>query len=292
MDAKTIGKAIGSTATDINLALLRELLEKGFPEKEPAQYTGRRESGSPYRLVGREMRTVTEGVTEIDWNSRRIAAALETDGGPVVFEGGRLLGQYSDDVQSGPSPVWHVSLERANDAIRQAYDSLSPSEALSAIARIREELDRCSELAAARSRLLLGKLDPPGLCETPDWFVSQKAELVKSAEEDGDILPAPWVLDSAELLIRAVLVEVERPEACVAELGVGPLGRLIVDWRVGQGRLRWMVDATEVSWPAVRVFQLRRSGPGSLETLAETRIMYNAFDVVKETREHMRANRD
>lgn len=245
-------------------------------------------AGKPeYKPPKRIMRDVTGGVAGINWDSWRIDAALETNDGPVAFEGWKILGRGSDDVQSGPSPDWHVSIERASDAIRQAYDSFPPSEALSAIAGIREELDRCSELAAAQSRLLLGKLDPPDLCETPDWFVSQKAELAESAEEDDDTPPAPWVLDSAELLIRAVLAEAERPEACVAELAVGPLGRLIVDWRVAQGRLRWMVDATEASWPAVKVFQLRRSGSDPVATSAQTRIMYNAFDVVKETREHV-----
>ncbi len=194
---------------------------------------------------------------------------------------------HDNDIQSGrPTLGWHI--EQVNDGIRQAYDSLPPSEALNAIARIREKLDRCNDLAAARSRLLLEKLDPPDLCETPDWFVSQKTELLDSAaDEEDDVPPAPWVLDSAELLIRAVLAKAERPEAYSAELGVGPLGRLIVDWRVAQGRLRWMVDATEASWPAVKVFQLRRFGPSSLDTLAETKIMYSAFDVVKETYEHL-----
>jgi hypothetical protein len=234
-----------------------------------------------------EMFDVHEGVVEIWRREGRIDGALQTTGGAVAFEGGRILPEPSPDTQSGARPDWRRFAEIATQGIRTAYDTMPLPEALKEIAAIWEELDRCAELAASRSRLLLGKLDPPPLCETPSWFESQKAEVLEGAEEDGEAGARPEAFDSAELLVRAGLATLDQHEQIEAELEAGPLGRVIIDWGAPYGRLRWMVDVAELSWPAVKVFQLRCSHPASFDVAPDTRILYNAFDVVQEFREHV-----
>ena len=43
------------------------------------------------------------------------------------------------------------------------------------------------------------------------------------------------------------------------------LGRVVVDWDVNWGRLQWLVEATDLPWPAVKVHALRRRGRGKGE---------------------------
>jgi len=234
-----------------------------------------------------EMCDVHEGVAEIWHPDGRIEGALQTSIGPVAFVEGRIVPQPSPDTQSGGQPDWRRFGEIATQGIRRAYDTMPVPEALKEIGAIWEELDRCAELAASRSRLLLGKLDPPALCDTPTWFESQKAGVLEDAEEDGETGPRPEAFDSAGLLVRAGLATLEQPEDIGAELEAGPLGRVIIDWGVPYGRLRWMVDVADLSWPAVKVFQLRCSHPTSFDVAPDTRILYNAFDVVQEFREHV-----
>lgn len=234
-----------------------------------------------------EMCDVHEGVAQIWAREGRIDGALQTSRGPLGFEGGRIVPKPSPDAQSGAQPDWRRFGEIATQGIRRAYDTMPLPEALQEIAAIWEELDRCAELAASRSRLLLGKLDPPALYETPTWFQSQKAEVLEGAEEDGEAGPRAEAFDSAELLVRAGLATLEQREEIEAELQAGPLGRVIIDWGAPYGRLRWMVDVAELSWPAVKVFQLRCSHPASFDVAPDTRILYNAFDVVQEFREHV-----
>ena len=254
--------------------------------KQAEKLAAERFAGEKYKDEG-EMRSVTGGVVEVYKESGRIDGALDTEEGPLSFEEGKSVGQSSDDIQSGALPGWRASLECASDAIRSAYDSLKPSDALREIAGIWEELDRCTELAAARSRLLLGRLDPPNLEDTPDWFVSEREKLVQSANDEGDVPPPPWALDTAGLLVRAALASLEDPADASALLEEGPLGRVVVEWAMPQGRLQWMVEGSELSWPAIKVYQVRREGAVSLDTPADTRVLYNAFDAVKEFHEAM-----
>jgi hypothetical protein len=155
---------------------------------------------------------------------------------------------------------------------------LEPREATRVISTIWEQLDRTGELAAARSRLLIGKLERPTLAPLPKWFQDQRAKLF---EADEDELPAsPLAISSAELLVRAAVAAPSEGAALEAEIDRGPRGRVTIDWNVPRGRLQWMVEAIEIPWPSVKVYQVSQRPSSTQPSAFESRILYNAFDVI------------
>ena len=219
------------------------------------------------------MVTIKGGVAEL-WPSGLVDAALDTDQGPISLEGGRVI---SEDLQSGPITEWKSSLELTNSAIREAFDRFSPSVGLEVISDIWGELDRSAELAEARSNILLGKVEPLQLAETPEWFLQQKDVLLKEHADEYQV--SPWALESTELLIRACVANVGAMNELTAEVTAGPLGRIWVDWHIPQGRYQWLVDATDLPWPCVKVYLLRQDKTNSK---AETKVLHNAYQVTEE----------
>ncbi len=171
------------------------------------------------------------------------------------------------------------------DSIRAAFDDLKPADALRHIAVIWEGLDSVTDLAQARTRLLLNKVAPPKLADVPEWLTLQLKELKRTPPEADETPPLPAVLNTAEKLVRACLA-VPEAKNLHATLSPGPLGRVIVDWEVNWGRLQWFVEATELAWPGVKVHVLRRCGSGHTAQ-RETRMFHNAFDVVAHLRDSL-----
>jgi len=155
---------------------------------------------------------------------------------------------------------------------------LAPREGIRLISTIWEQLDRTSELAAARSRLLIGKLVKPQLAPLPDWFEDQRGKL--SVAGEGEVTANPCAVAVAELFVRAALAAVPGNAALTAELETGPMGRVIVDWCSPKGRLQWMVEAIDIPWPSVKVYQVSRRPDQNHPKALETRIFYNAFDAI------------
>ena len=182
------------------------------------------------------------------------------------------------DVQSGATPRWQITFREADQAIRNAYDALVPREAMRVISAIWEQLDRTSELAAARNRLLVGKLGKPRLAPLPKWFEDQKAKLL--AAEEGEVAANPFAVVSAEFLVRAALAAIPQGDELEAELETGPMGRVVIDWFVPKGRLQWMVDAIDIQWPSVKVYQVSHQAKPESPMTVDSRIFYNAFDLV------------
>jgi hypothetical protein len=221
------------------------------------------------------------GIMEVQrWGDEEgFEAAVHTEEGPKSLKGTVVRRWSSNDIQSGAIPRWQVSFREADQAIRNAYDTLTPKEAIQVISTIWEQLDRTSELAAARSRLLAGKLCKPKMVPLPKWFEDQRAKL--HATDEGDIAANPLAVTSAELLVRAALAGI--PDSCgvEAELETGPMGRVIIDWRVPEKRLQWMVEPLDIPWPSVKVYQVSHEPYATSIDALETRVYYNAFDAVE-----------
>ena len=185
----------------------------------------------------------------------------------------------SRDEQSGSAVLRQPEIAAAEQAIRSAYDRLQPDDALRTISEIWEQLDRTSELAAARSRILMGKMEKPRLAELPGWFQDQKPRLFD--EEESVLVANPVAVETAELLVRALLAAIDEAGDLQAEVETGPLGRVIVDWHLPGSRLQWMVEAVDLPWPCVKVYQLSHRTAGNTEAAAQTRIFHSAFGVVE-----------
>jgi hypothetical protein len=221
-----------------------------------------------------------EGVMEVQrWgDEERIVAAVQTDEGPKNLKGSVVSPPPSVDIQSGAGSGWRMEFREADQAIRNAYDTLMPREAVRLISTIWEQLDRTSELAAARSRLLMGKLGKPPLAPLPDWFENQREKLCVA--DEGEVIANPRTVAVAELLVRAAIVRVPDNTTLTAELETGPMGRVVIDWCVPKGRLQWMVDAIDIPWPSVKVYQVSHPSENGLPKKLDTRIFFNAFDAI------------
>jgi hypothetical protein len=241
------------------------------------------ESGQKQSVPGR-MLDVSEGVMEeLGWD--HVVASLQTDKGLKSVRG-RVLNQCSCiDIQSGALDRWKIVLDDAGNAIRAAYDKLDPKEAIKIVSTIWEHLDRTGELAAARSRLLLGKLSKPNLGSLPEWFENQRTKLFKTDEDE--IAADPYAVNSAELSVRAVVAACPQANDFGAEIETGPRNRVVIDWYMPKGRLQWMVEAMDIPWPAVKVYQVSQIPKTDGTKSMETRIMYNAFDAIDSFKEFL-----
>jgi hypothetical protein len=249
--------------------------------------------GSEHLSRTPRMASITEGVIELQqpppsWEGleERFEAAVQTSEGPKKLEG-TVRGHCAClDLQLGRVDEWRVELQRADQAIRRAYEDPDPRKGLKFIAAVWEELHKTSELAAARSRILLGKLKLPQLAPTPNWFEDQKDTL--SEVDHGELAANPLAVASTELLIRAVVAAIGDAEELRAEVDIGPAGRVLVDWLVPGIRLQWLVEATDTPWPSAKVYQLSYPIKGTLQEPPNTRVLYNAFDVVDSFRSLVR----
>ncbi len=214
------------------------------------------------------------------WPSGRIDGAIETEAGPIAFEGGTICSTEQVDIQSGPLSRWPNAVEEAESAIRFAYDRMKPREALRTIGQIWTELDRAGELAAARSRILAGKLGRLRLAEVPEWFTARKQALAAQLDDDGAASVDMLALQSAELLVRACLAA-DGPARPAAEVEAGPLGRVVIDWCMPKGRLQWMVEACHSPWPLIKVYELTQEESNDINAPVQTRVLHNAFDAVE-----------
>ncbi len=228
----------------------------------------------PARMVN-----IREGVMQFSEDSIRFEAALDTEEGPKTVEGSVLPRPESTDIQSGPMNRWQFSLDGADEAIRFAYDSLLPAEGLKTISTIWEHLDRTSELAAARSRLLMGKMNRPPLADLPGWFTDQERGLLD--QDEGELAANPLAIESSRLLVRAALASVDDNNELEAELETGPLGRVTIDWHIPGSRFQWMIEAVDQPWPSVIVYQLAHRADGDRSTAPETRVFHNAYDATE-----------
>ena len=178
------------------------------------------------------------------------------------------------------SRLWCDCISRQ---IRNAYDHLAPSEALNAISRIWENLDRTSNLAEARSRLVLGKLEIPPMVESPQWLLDQLADLSVS---DAELAAAnPLAIDAAQRLVRSCLFGVSEP--ITANVCRAPMGHVFVDWDVAPNVLQWEVVPAPLPWPGLKV-NVVAMNTSKAKPEIQSRIFHNAFDAIEQFHRHLR----
>jgi len=149
-----------------------------------------------------------------------------------------------------------------------------PEFALEIINRIWQSAEDTCELAAARSRLLLGKLPSVKRGPVPPWFDSQ----VATWDEEDSLFVSPAALSTARNVIGAIHAVL--PDAR-ADVSVGMLGRVLLDWQSTSCRTRWMIEATDSCWPAVRIYEAREDE----QQRFVTSIKHNMLESIESLRE-------
>lgn len=186
------------------------------------------------------------------------------------------------DDQSGLIELSRAACERANDAIRTAYDRLSPEAAIETIGVIWEAAERTSRLAEARTRLCLARVGTPTLSGCPLWLSEQLESLSKP--EEGLAPSHPQAAEAAALLVRACLYGAAKPVE--ADIQKAPLGCVSVDWRVPPALLHWEIEASRLPWPGVKVNVLA-SRHSSGKSKVDHHVFHTAFEVIKHFREQL-----
>jgi len=276
LDERLLEKKVEQWQEELNRAYLKALCAR-----EP----------TPKR-AGR-MVSIREGVMELDWGSDRFQAAVDTDEGPKTLEGSVLGRSDAVDIQSGAKvsavlSEWQLGMAEVANAIRRAYENLQPAEALRIISEVWGRLDQTTELAAARSRILMAKVARPDLARAPEWFEQQKANLTK--QQEGDLPANPLAVASAELLVRATVAVVNDASKFRADVDVGALGRVILDWVIPESRLQWMVEGIEFPWPSVKVYELKQRANGPVSEPPKTQTLHSAFDAIDSFARFIRDN--
>ncbi len=177
-------------------------------------------------------------------------ATVDTDEGPKYLSGVSV----NDAVNEATA-----FCQSLNNQISRAFDALPPEDALRSIGAVWRLAENTCELAAARSRLVLGKLPRPCLSQTPDWYRNRLEEL---DEEDGAAV-SPASLAASETIVRAVACKFP---SLHAEVSVGLLGRVVLDWHALSSRYAWMIDATELPFPAVNIYEASSHAVCGIET--------------------------
>jgi len=164
-----------------------------------------------------------------------------------------------------------MNIEQITQAIKDASDESDPRVGLEKIGKLREQIDRVNELAEARSRLLLRRVDSPNTAKRPSWFDSAFKDVTCVGEID----------EIAKICIRTFLVEFPTLRAEVSNFNHG--NRVSIDWQLHYNkRLQWVVnsDSGAIIWPGCSVYVLGRIGNGS-EAVRETKLCHNVFDLIE-----------
>ena len=166
--------------------------------------------------------------------------------------------------------------------IKEAYGHSDTNVALEAISCVWEKVDRVAQLAEARTRLLIGKIDTPPRGEAPDWLASQ----ISCLSEASNIGPTAnrQAIESVENLVCACLMKQDRN--FTAQIAPTPLGHVFVDWDMAPRVLQWEVIPTPLPWPGCRVNVVSMDNSVSKPKI-QSRIFHNAFQVIRHFHEQI-----
>lgn len=189
------------------------------------------------------------------------------------------------DVEGGVKYLSGVGVQRAsneaeatckalNYQVIRAYDALRPEDALQTIGVVWNMAEKTCELAAARSRLLLGKLPKLPSAAVPLWF--ENAVLEWDADDNAMLNPAS--LNAARKIVGCAAAEFPSLQA---QLTVGMLGRVTLDWYIENVRCSWMIDPTDLPFPSTRIYEARRLPRDKMQT----RIIHDMHSALTALRE-------
>ena len=180
-----------------------------------------------------------------------------------------LSGVSAEDVPNEAA----ATCQSLENQIRRSYDALPVADALRTIGAVWTMAENVCELAAARSRLLLGKMPRPELTGAAEWFSNGCDQI--DADERESLNPAS--LHAATTIARCVGKSVP---ALKADVSVGMLGRIVFDWHTAS-RFSWMIDATDLPFPLVRIYEARQLSSGEMSS----RIIHNMFEAIRSLEE-------
>ena len=102
------------------------------------------------------------GLGEFEYwpQSGRIDGAIDTEVGPIAFEGGKICGSEQVDIQSGPVAQWQAALTQVDHAIEVASDSQEPSLAVATLSKIWAGIENTTGILAVHGQRMWEKIDP------------------------------------------------------------------------------------------------------------------------------------
>lgn len=171
--------------------------------------------------------------------------------------------------------------DRIAHHIRCAYDHLNPSFALTVISSIWERVDRLSDLAAARSRLLHGRVNAPELSSDIDDL-----GFLATTDENGCAANIS-AIDATSKMLRASRSALHGQLPAV-EISKAPMGHVFVNWNAWPLVIQWEVLPSPFSWPGVTV-RVVSTNPANAGTI-QSRIFHNGADVVEHLRQQLEHN--
>jgi len=171
--------------------------------------------------------------------------------------------------------------ERIASHIRCAHKHLDAASAFDAISKIWERVDRVGDLAAARSRLLLGRIEAPSLATGP---VDGLDEL--SSADSSLAASVPSAIFATEKLIRAVRAAI--PQLPDVEICKAPMGHVFVNWKVAPNVIQWEILPSPLPWPGVTVRAVVSNA--SKAAGIQSRIFHNGADVIDHLKQHVESD--
>jgi len=157
------------------------------------------------------------------------------------------------------SSVAHATCRSMDNQVKRAYDAMPPWKALQAIGVVWNMAEKTCELAAARSRLVLGKLPKLASAGVPKWF----EDAVLEWDSDEREMLNPSSLDATRKILSCIALEF--PDL-LAQVTVGMLGRVTLDWYLDNARCSWMIDPTDMNFPSTRIYEARQLPHGKMQT--------------------------
>ena len=187
-----------------------------------------------------------------------------------------------ETLASQPSVADTVSLNeiRTGDvkkSIRAASTWHDRDNALRAITRSWECLEKAQRVAEAQTRKLLRATDAPLLVDPPGWLEERAAKLLEEVQPELRVHPA--ALESACLIIRSCLA-ISPALGSAIDVQRGPLGVILVELEVAESRMLWTVDAPRVQWPGVQVHAVSLRTENA-HVKGESRFFFTAKDLVE-----------
>lgn len=202
-----------ATATIVSELLREEPDFKALVERIIAGF----EEGKSLRDATRAAKRVSErtmlsgsGVYQLWKTSGLIDGAIDTEAGPISFEGGKLSDRGDVDIQSGPVAPWEAALIQVDHAIEVASDSQKPSRALVTLTRIWDGIENTTGNLLVHGQHVWSKIDPSDqtaiLGQLPTAFKDQLALHVTGPatgrcgqSPETKQIDHPWLVEAIQL---------------------------------------------------------------------------------------------
>lgn len=174
---------------------------------------------------------------------------------------GRITKQLSDESTFESSCIHS---DEIGNAIKIAFDSLSPSEALREIGKFWEHSENNCRLAEARSRILLRRVTIPKTKDNPLPPI------------DADSLVAN--VDRSSLnTVNRIFSSIDNDSAPKPDLEISDNGNITLSWKCATRKIFVEVEPTNLPWPGLKARYMLLSDERPM-----LRIFYNAMELLNQ----------